>query len=69
MWPLFTERWSLFRQERLGLPPVPLLMQQEEEQQEDVSQLPLSVPLLYGERRPPGGSFFQFVAQYPTVPT
>ncbi len=71
MWPLFTERWSGFRQERLGLPPVPLLMQQEQQQEEEgVDQLPPAVPLLYGEGRPPDrGAFLHWLSPYPTLPT
>lgn len=58
MWPLFTSRWGAWRQERLALPPVPLVGQLgggEDGGGPSGSGLPRAVPLLYGARRLRGG--------------
>jgi len=49
MWPLFTERWAGFRQERLGLPPAPLMMPLRDGSGGSTALLPRVVHLLYGE--------------------
>lgn len=45
MWPLFTERWGPWRQERLGLSPLPLAGALERR-----GALPWGPPLLYGKQ-------------------